>query len=413
MAGSRTSILCERCAAVTPIERDSAETRYCASCKLFICGRCWNGEQFSCAACAEEASDDGSDPQASLNRAINAFRDLAKVRTELESLGAVPAWGSATELELQHRLLIIKADDTTSAAISALSNAPQEESTHLIRHSVEVERLRVAALPSAPPTRRSSRPRLPAITVPHVWPFAAAAIGIATVIGGAALIPAVRPDPTERRLGAMSSPSVEGGVAGARSSPVPPSPGATATPPSRETFDELFIGAQLPERWSVMGRAESVQVAPFPNPVDRSLRVTSSPDGASNAACYQIGIATSISLDVFSDRPPGMLISLRSPESGSELGLLVGVDGSILTQPANTRLGDSVVDPDEWHRVFLGIDTAKTVTLKVEPRDAIGVIGAQASVPFEWPSTDAHQELCVASPGTAGDAAFVDNVIVR
>jgi hypothetical protein len=202
-------------------------------------------------------------------------------------------------------------------------------------------------------------------------------------------------------------------VAGGRSSPLPPSPQPTAITARLETFDELIMGAELPERWRILGDAASVEVAPFPDPVHRSLRIVSSPKGESNAACYQIGIATGVSLEILSDRPAGILVSLGEPGSGTELGFLIGADGSVLVQPGNTRLGDAVVDPAQWYRVSFGIDTSgETVTLEVEPRDAIGFSDAQASVPFAWPATDESPELCVTSPGTAGEAAFLDNLTV-
>lgn len=453
------------------------------------------------------------------------MRDLASVRPELESLDADAPRGSSTARQLQRRLLTIKAEDTTSAALMALENAPQDETTRLLRQRVELERLRVAAISSIPAPRRLPRPRLPQlhplpnvrlrlphlpsvrwrapnfaparywmqsahgsratmpqlphlprvrwrpptfspacfwlqpahgsretmpqlphlpsirwrapnfgsawarlrsllplrVGVPHwrsprismrrLLPFAAAAVGVATVVVGAMLISALRPSAAEPQLGAVSSPSVEGNVAGGQSSP---SPQQTAIPVRRVTFDELIIGAQLPDGWRTRGSAGSVQVAPFPDPFDRSLQVTSSPEGASSAACYRTRAETNISLDVFSDAPAGMAVSLRDPETGGELGVAVDADGSILLQPGNGRLEDAVISPDEWYHVSFGIDVAGgTVTLQVEPRDAIGFAGAEASVPFEWSSADARPELCVASPNLEGEAAYLDNVTVE
>jgi hypothetical protein len=249
--------------------------------------------------------------------------------------------------------------------------------------------------------------------MPRLLPFAAAAVGVATVIVGATLISALQPPAADPQLGAVSSPSVEGNVAGGRSSPSPSLPLPTAIPARLVTFDELMIGAQLPEEWRIVGSASSVQVAPFPDPFDRSLQVISA-EGASSAACYRADAADSISLDIFSDAPSGMSISLRDPESGAELGVAIGADGSILLQPGNARLGGAIVGAEEWYRVSFDIDIAGgTVAFSVEPRDAIGIPGAQASIPFDWSSVSPQPELCVASPGLAGKAAFLDNVAVQ
>ena len=180
------------------------------------------------------------------------------------------------------------------------------------------------------------------------------------------------------------------------------------------TFDELPIGAELPDEWRIVGSAEGVQVASFPDPFDRSLQVISSSAGESSAACYQAGAATSISVDVFSDAPAGMVISLRVPASGAELGVAIGADGSVLLQPGSVPLGDAVVDPEEWYHVSFAIDVAgDSVAVQGEPRDVIGSTAAQASVPFDWSSAGARPELCVASPPDAGADAFLDNVTVE
>jgi hypothetical protein len=242
-------------------------------------------------------------------------------------------------------------------------------------------------------------------------------VGTATLIVVAVLLSGIWVRTADPQLGVVSSPSVEGNVAGGR-----PSPSASTTPPTpstppdpiltrRETFDELFIGA-LPAEWRVLGRAASVQVAPFPDPFDRSLQVISSPEGATSAACYQAGAVTSISLDVFSDRPAGMVVSLRDPESGAELGIAIGADGSIVLRPGNARLDDAVMRAAEWYHVSFAIDLpGEMTTLRVAPREAIGSPGGGASVPFNWRSADAQPELCVASP--PGEAAFLDNVTTQ
>src|SRR5918996_1134634 len=111
MARARTSIFCERCGAVAPVEQDSAEARYCASCKSFICLGCWDGESFRCATCSSQASAASPRGRANLDWASIAFRDLASVRPELETLDADVKHGFPDTRQLQRRLLQIKAED--------------------------------------------------------------------------------------------------------------------------------------------------------------------------------------------------------------------------------------------------------------------------------------------------------------
>ena len=490
MARARTSIFCEKCGAEASVrDRDAAQARYCANCKLFICTACWDGDTLRCTTCAGEASKARSGPHANLHWASTAFRDLATVRPELEILDANAPHGSSSAQELQHRLLAIKADDTTSAALRALANAPQDETTRVLRQRVELERRRVAGIwsaPTHPPRPRRHLPRLPTApwraptfeaawsglrsalgarvtmprrpplptapwraatfeaawsrlrsalpfraTVPHwrlphwrlpaisMWrplPFAAAAAagGVIAMIVGATVVSALLPPAADPQFGAVSRPSVEGDVAGARSSPSPSSPPPTTIRTQHVTFDALGIGMPLPDRWRVRGSAASVQVVAFPNPFDRSLQIMSSIDGGLSVACYRMGAATGISLDVFSAAPAGMAVRLREREMGAELGVAVDDDGSILLQRGNSRLGDGVLEPALWYHVsfVMGME-AGTVTLQIEPRDAIGLAGVQVRVPFDWPSVERRLELCVVSPSLGGEAAMIDNVTVE
>ena len=165
MVSGRTSIFCERCGAAASVTDRDAQARYCANCKLFICTDCWDAEAFRCTTCASKASRPKPGPHANLYWASKAFRDLATVRPERESLNAVgPQPSSAVDLE--HRLLTIKADDATSAALSALANAPQDQTTRELRQRVELERLRIAGMaspPTHPPRPRRDLPRLPSV----------------------------------------------------------------------------------------------------------------------------------------------------------------------------------------------------------------------------------------------------------
>jgi hypothetical protein len=124
-----------------------------------------------------------------------------------------------------------------------------------------------------------------------------------------------------------------------------------------------------------------------------------------------MGAVTSISLDVFSDRPPGMVVSLRDPESGAELGVAIDAGGSIVLQPGRGRL-DAVMDPAAWYHVSFEIDApGKAITVQVGLREDLGSLDRGAIVPFDWRAADAQPELCVASP--PGEAAFVDNLTTQ
>lgn len=125
-----------------------------------------------------------------------------------------------------------------------------------------------------------------------------------------------------------------------------------------------------------------------------------------------MGAVTSIALDVFSDRPPGMVVSLRDPESGAEVGVAIDTDGSVVLQPDRAALDDAVMDPATWYQVTFEIDApGQTITVRVGPREGLSSLDGGAIVPFEWRAADAKPELCVASP--PGEAAFLDNLTTQ
>lgn len=455
MPGARTSIFCERCSAMMSVGRDSANAHFCAACGSYVCNACWDGALTRCMSCAGLAAVRPHGPHASLVWATKAFRQLNGVRPELEALDAQVDRRARDARALQRRLLLIRAEDSTSAALRALAAAPPTDEVRSIRQQVEIERLRVAGMSREPKARKVALPhvalaqgalphvalrhllrtlmsplragwsrlwsivRIPRISrsrVPHPAPrsLTTAAVVLAGA-GGVAMVvligAAIRPTDARPPIAAIDSPSPEGQVAGGNPSP---SPRPSAPAPILATFDELAIGAPLPTEFRVLGDANQVQVAAFPTPFDRSLRLTSPGDGAATSVCHVMDpAATRIAVDLFAPQPDGLAVTLRNPRSGLQVGIVVASLGTVLIQPSGEPMVGTAIGPSKWQRVTLFHDAVGGM------RAAIGTPGPTApsldsSSPLPgWQPGEAAGEVCIESPRLQGAELFVDNLVIE
>jgi hypothetical protein len=410
---ARTSIYCERCGAVVPVDDLSAEARYCVGCQLYTCDACWDGEAVRCATCHAQSADKG-DPQAQLDWAILGFRELSMVRPELDSL-ATAVKGPLDAERLERRLLTIRARDSTATALRALGQARQGEEERELRQQVELERLRIAAVSRATEEPRRQQLQLPALPsgVRAIWrrpspisgvspsaAFAVASFGAAILLMATVVWPAIRTGLRAPQAGVASTPTPEGAVAGGNPSRKP-AVGPMPVAPMNATFDEIVIGGAIPREWRIIGDASNVEVAPFPNAVDRSLRLISADDGSPTSLCHTlVGHLSNLVVDLYAADPAGLTLSLKD-QAGSEGGIEVSRSGRVLLDPGSQPLTGPGFDAGTWVTVGLLLD---------ESALRITVGGSTARVP--WSSTATAAELCLASPTGAGADLFVDNVTI-
>jgi len=173
------------------------------------------------------------------------------------------------------------------------------------------------------------------------------------------------------------------------------------------------MGAALPAGWRILGDPANAEVAPFPNAVDRSLRLTTKPDGSPITICLPFDpTATQVSIDLLADQPPGMAVSLRVPATGAEVSMAVAADGRPVVRPGETALLESAAPSGTWVRaVFEARPGAGTILIHLVPRG--DELPAGTSAPMEWSSIGPLFELCLTSPSAAASELVVDNIAIE
>jgi len=173
------------------------------------------------------------------------------------------------------------------------------------------------------------------------------------------------------------------------------------------------MGAALPEGWRILGDPANAEVAPFPNAVDRSLRLRTKPDGSPITICLPFeGAAAQVSIDLLADQPSGLAVSLRVPAAGAEVSMAVAADGRPVVRPGETPLLESAVPAVTWVRtIFEARPAAGTILIHLGPRS--DVLPAGTSAPMDWSSIGPTFELCITSPSAAASELVVDNIAIE
>jgi hypothetical protein len=242
-------------------------------------------------------------------------------------------------------------------------------------------------------------------------PAAALAAGsfAAVILLAVVVVPALRNAFGGPPVG-VAIPTPEGAVAGGRSSQ-PPTPRPSAVHPMNASFDELVIGAAIPADWRIDGDPANVTVAPFPNAVDRSLRLVSAADGAPTGVCRSLrGLVSRISFDLLSPQPTGLTVTLRDPTTGTERGLKVEADGDVQLRPADASLPGWTFRPDAWSGVSFEADAAGGLSVSIGPID--GALSG-ASGHLDWSGTPDSTDLCFTSPPRRAAELYLDNVAIE
>jgi hypothetical protein len=173
------------------------------------------------------------------------------------------------------------------------------------------------------------------------------------------------------------------------------------------------MGAALPAGWRIQGDPANAEVAPFPNAVDRSLQLTTMPDGSPITICLPFDReATQVSIDLLADQPPGVAVSLRVPATGAEVGMAVAADGRPVVRSGEAPLGESAVPAATWVRaIFEARPGSGTILIHLVPRG--DELPTGTSAPMDWSSIGPMFELCFTSPSAAASELSVDNVVIE
>jgi hypothetical protein len=201
-----------------------------------------------------------------------------------------------------------------------------------------------------------------------------------------------------------------------------------------ETFDALPMDSALGPPWVVSG-GDSAQVVPLPTSVDRSIRIRSSADGGSAAACRATttdpGRPLRAGFELLIERAPTTAAPVFTVEGGGGRLLAIGIgpsgalvdlqqpsaDGSPLPPGSSPAPGTSTPPEGggrgdgEWRRIQAGIDPAQG-SATWQAHDAAGVEVAGGTLTIDPGSV--VDQLCFFSPqGVPSGWIAVDDLIIR
>ncbi len=359
------------------------------------------------------------------------LQELQRVRrqvVDLDSVDASSGNGAAAQRDLKRGLLAIKFADLSAEVAHALDEAPpaEEEAAGRLRAALELEALRAqdafGPMPSqAPPGPLEAPSADPPSPHPTAGPRAESqpswrrsmslSVGAGAAVIGLALALALGPN-LARTPGAAEvpgAPGVEGQIAAGRPSQTPePTPShldSTETVPV--TFDAVVTG-KMPSGWTVAGGTAGV--VPFPNPVDRSLRIFASGETASACSRAEIDGAGRLSMDVLRGERSAVTVSIG--EGDGAASLVVRRNGVVRAQPGGPVLGTRVA-PGKWHEVGFELTLASgepIIAVILGSRD-VGEV-ERVTIPGSALEQNGPHRLCVLVRATSRGDVHVDNLVI-
>jgi hypothetical protein len=458
MEGNALSSFCERCGDWAPIGAGSVHS--CLHCDRYVCTECWDARRRRCADCAPLIARASRARDLTLLRRVD--RRLREVARDASALTAQTSEADGSTIDAELACLRLKT-----------SNAVENGEDALVRRlrsarAGEVESLagrirRHAAIADAAVARADRVAwRLRGAPSGEVESLARrmrrqSAVADAAVAGAdlAAWAPPVRDDapapPTPRRQllvgglvgGAVAlvavvvlagdlapGPSGREGVLGgapadAGSSPTGSDGGKVAASPAAEThrvsvafdFNEVRMGEGIGDAWGrvpTTAAAESIQVAAYPTPFDRSARLTST--GQPNiAACTAVvpQDLQRIAFDVYIDpaRPAVGTLSLYAGGKHAALEIVIDADGPLSARVATGELTPGPrIAAGAWSSVEL---IAEGGDLRWRVRSVAEPTAAAAGGPLGLAALDPITRICLGVVGPAGRAVSYDNLEIH
>jgi hypothetical protein len=420
--GSALSSFCERCGHSASIEAGSVQ--WCLQCDLYVCTKCWDARRRRCADCAPLVARASRARDLTLLRRVDRrLREVARDSSALPKQADV-ASGSTIDAELA--LLRLKTSTAVQNSEDALARrlrsarAGEVESLarRIRRHATSadaaVARANRAAwfLPARDGARGPVKPPRQ-LVVGGVVAAAVALVAVAVLAGDLGLGPSGR----EGVLGGVPSDGRS-----SRSGSVGPE--VAASPEAEEhrvslafDFNEVRMGEGIGDAWGrepATAATESIQVAAYPTPFDRSARLTSTgkPAVAACAAVVPQDLQR-IAFDVYIDpaRPAVGTLSLYAAGDQAALEIVIDADEPLSARVATGELAPGPrIAPGAWRRVELiadGGDLRWRVRSLAEPTaaPADGSLGHAAIVPIT--------RICLGVVGPAGHAVSYDNLEIH
>jgi hypothetical protein len=344
---------------------------------------------------------------------------LSAVQGELAGVGDREQAGrvSAEELAIERKLLAIKANSIAAAIELALRRV---QPRHVVsvrnlegRARADMASIREALQPAKSPRVPRPDPRaqlrralLAARTIrARVTKRAFVIPTTALIVGGAgmAAVLSLRPaDAPPAAVAPTASSTPEGQVAG-------------GTPQRRSfTFDELTAYGPPGPGWELRGESGRAEIAPFPDPFDRSLHVSSS-RGTGTAVICRTGLRDTdlVSMDLSAADWRGMSLEVRQ---GSEVVTIIVDDRSRLLLHADGMTTDVTerFEATGWQRLTLSFDLIDGVIgFRMQQRDGDAGVASGISLPSAWTaSTGQSADVCISPPRDAVEGMYVDNLII-
>lgn len=215
-------------------------------------------------------------------------------------------------------------------------------------------------------------------------------------------------------------------------------PAASGTPSSNaqvggvisieETFDDLPMDSSLPKPWQVSGGGTAA-VAPLPTSVDRSVRVSSDPEGAPTEACRPTATAGTASVRVAFDyrfgRTPAVdttLLELRAGSTSVLEVVLVAADGRIAVLASNGDGSGALAsgapeagfasDQDAWHRIEMTVASSGEVAWQAH--DTSGADAGSGTTLLDAAPRGLPDTVCLRSPaGSPAGWVAVDDLLIE
>jgi hypothetical protein len=203
-------------------------------------------------------------------------------------------------------------------------------------------------------------------------------------------------------LAPTASPTREGQVAG-------------GTPKTMSfTFDELTAYGAPGPGWELQGGVGSAEIAPLPDPFDRSLHVSSG-GGTGAAVICRTGLPDTdlVSIDLSAQDWRGMSLEVR--QGREVVRIAIDDDSRLLLQAGGmTNEVTERFEATGWQRLTLSLDLVDgVVEFHTEQRGGGGGLSSGMSLPNSWRTpTGQTTEVCISPPSDRADGLYVDNLII-
>jgi hypothetical protein len=433
---------CERSGKRVPLKGMSRDVHFCVPCGRHMCDDCWDAQADACADCASSERWQLPTGLEAAQRILTmlgdlrvAFGDLARAAANTER--------PKVEIETDRRLLLIQARALDVRFWQVVRAArPRELIPAAIMRSREQALIQGigdaasgmggkglasgarAAGRAADRRALFSMPklRLPETGFPQLRLTAAgrrvrlaSAIGAVAVLGVALVGMAAGLGMAAQGPGTRGAGSLDDSPAAGPSGNDAVSTGAGAR--RRTTvigFDNVRMTQRLSKAWSVRPVEALAGVTPFPNAVDRSLRVASGPGGQTTTVCRRIAASAGarVEASVLAHRWGGSSFQLLGG-GGTALRVSFDLRGqpTIHTVAREVTLRSVTMARDAWQSIAVDLAAITTAgAMHATVTVSSDAVPNPKPIPVQLAATPTT--LCIGSPTQRPGEIFLDRVTI-